>query len=78
VKEEYMNNINDLIYALDSGDMATASTAFSSAMADKINDALNDKKIEIGQTMLGITQEEEFDEETLEDNNDDEVSGVSD
>jgi len=73
-----MTSINDLIYALDSGDMSTAGNAFSTVMVDKINDALNDKKIEIGQTMMGITQEEESNEETLEDINDDEVSGVSD
>lgn len=75
-----MSNINDLISALSGQDMVQANNVFGSLMQDKINDALDDRKVQIAQSMMGINPDEEFeDEEEYEEvEEDDELQDVSD
>lgn len=54
----------DLINALNSGDNIEAGNVFNSLMADKINSAMDDRKVQIAQGMMGGEQEEmDFDPE---------------
>lgn len=66
---------NSILDALKSDDKVAASNAFTDIMQSKINAALDDKKIEIAQSMSGVEVEEEpvGDIEADED-----ISGVSD
>ena len=63
----------DLINALQGGDNVEASNVFSSLMADKINSAMDDRKVQIAQGMMGGEEEEqiemdfESEEEVVED-----------
>lgn len=50
----------DLINALNGGDNVTASNVFSSLMADKINTAMDDRKVQIAQSMMGGAEEEQL------------------
>lgn len=54
-----MPGVNDLISALSDGDMVRANDTFNSVMADKMNDALDDAKIQLAQSMLGTEESEE-------------------
>jgi hypothetical protein len=64
----------DLISALNSGDNVEASNAFTSIMADRINSAMDDKKVQLGQAMMSGEEEQiEMDfesEEEVEENED--------
>lgn len=62
----------DLINALQGGDNVEASNVFSSLMADKINSAMDDRKVQIAQSMMGGEEEQiemdfESEEEVVED-----------
>lgn len=60
----------DLINALNAGDNIEAGNVFNSLMADKINSAMDDRKVQIAQGMMGAEQEEmdfEPEEEEYED-----------
>ena len=67
-----MTNVNDLINALNGDSNNDANNAFSALMQDKINTAMDDRKIAIAQGMTGTTPE--LEEVEL----DDEVSGIQD
>ena len=67
-------DVNGILSALKDGDKVAASDAFTSIMQSKINDALDDKKIEMAQAMSGVEVEEPV--EDLE--ADEDISGVSD
>jgi len=65
-------DVKDLINALSSGDNVAASNVFNGVMADRINSAMDDKKIELGQSMMGgqvDVEEEDPVEEVEEDEN---------
>lgn len=64
-------DVKDLINALSSGDNVAASNVFNGVMADRINSAMDDKKIELGQSMMGgqVDVEEDPVEEVEEDEN---------
>ena len=67
-----MTNVSDLINALDGDSKNDANNMFSALMHDKMNAAMDDRKIAVAQGMTGTTvQEEEVDL-------DDEVSGIQD
>ncbi len=67
-----MTNVSDLINALDGDSKNDANNMFSALMQDKMNAAMDDRKIAVAQGMTGTTVEEE--EVEL----DDEVSGIQD
>ena len=67
-----MTNVSDLINALDGDSKNDANNMFSALMQDKMNAAMDDRKIAVAQGMTGTTVEEE--EVKL----DDEVSGIQD
>lgn len=74
--------VKDLIDTLGDGNKAAANDVFNSLMADKINSALDDKRVEIAQQFGApaveepeVEQEEEFVEDEIVD---DEVQGISD
>ena len=84
--------VNDLVGALNTGNKADANAMFNSMMSDRINDALDDKRIAVAQAMGGAQVEEpaememeaelaaesEFDDDvTLEAENDN-IQAVSD
>jgi len=86
-----MPTVDELIQSITSGNMTGANQTFASMMQDKLNSALDDRKIEMAQSMLGIESDEDNDnEEDLEgmddtdhdeheeQQHDDEVQGVSD
>ena len=54
-----MTDVNDLINALSAGNNVSAEDTFNSLMADKINSAMDDRKIEISQGMMGVAPEVE-------------------
>jgi hypothetical protein len=64
----------DLINALNLGNNVEASDVFSSLMADKINSAMDDRKVQLGQAMMSGEEEQiEMDfesEEEVEENED--------
>ena len=64
----------DLINALNSGNNVEAGNVFSSLMADKINSAMDDRKVQLGQSMMSGEEEQvEMDfesEEEVEENED--------
>jgi len=60
-----MSNINDFILAIANGNLSNANTVFNDLMQDRLLAALDDKRIELAQGMLGI-EENEF---SLEDDN---------
>lgn len=49
-----MSDVNELIVALSQNDMVRANSVFGNVMNSKINDALDDAKIQMAQSMLGI------------------------
>ena len=53
-------DVNDLINALKNGENVEAENTFNGLMADKINTAMDARKIELGQGMMNPTQEEEL------------------
>lgn len=61
-----MTDVNDLINALGAGDNVSAEDVFSSLMADKINSAMDDRKIELAQGMMGGPEVEEMEYEEPE------------
>ena len=67
-----MTDVSELINALNAGNNNDANNTFSSLMQDKINTAMDDRKIAIAQGMSGTTVEVE-DVEI-----DDEVPGIQD
>lgn len=69
-----MESVKNLIDALNNGDNIEASSVFASIMNAKINDALDDKKIEIAHGMAGLKNNTE--ESVNED--DDNVQTISD
>jgi len=54
-----MSNVNDLISSLSSGDMSSAETHFQDLMNQKMQDAVDAKKIEVAQGMYGDYAEDE-------------------
>lgn len=64
----------DLINALNTGDNIEAENAFHSLMADKINSAMDDRKIQIAQSMMGGEEQMELDFESEEEVEDEDVS----
>lgn len=67
-----MTDVSELINALDAGSNNDANNAFSALMQNKINTAMDDRKIAIAQGMSGTAVEVE-DVEI-----DDEVPGIQD
>lgn len=76
-----MPTVNDFVNAIATGNLANANTLFGGLMQDRLSQALDDKKIELAQGILGVadvsTEEGAEEESTLEDNENAEVSGVS-
>ena len=69
-----MPNVNDFVSAIAAGNLANANTMFGELMQDRLSAALDDKKIELAQGIIGL----EADEDTAEEDNENaEVSGVS-
>jgi len=60
-------DVNDLINALKNGENVEAENTFKGLMADKINTAMDARKIELGQGMMNPTQEEELEADSAED-----------
>lgn len=64
----------DLINALNLGNNVEAGDVFNSLMADKINSAMDDRKVQLGQAMMSGEEEQvEMDfesEEEVEENED--------
>ena len=56
----------DLINALNAGDNIEAGNVFNSLMADKINSAMDDRKVQIAQSMMGGEEQLEMDLESEE------------
>lgn len=56
----------DLISALQGGNNVEASNVFNSLMADKINSAMDDRKVQIAQSMMGGEEQLEMDLESEE------------
>jgi hypothetical protein len=54
-----MTTINDLIVSLANDDMVSAGTIFTSIMGDKTNEYLDNAKVGIAQSFLGIEQDED-------------------
>ena len=71
-----MSNVNDFVTAIASGNLVGANSMFGALMQDRLSQALDDKKIELSQGIIGV---EADDEVTLEDGDIEnaEVSGVS-
>lgn len=67
-----MTDVSELINALNAGNNNDANNAFGALMQDKINTAMDDRKIAIAQGMSGTAVEVE-DVEI-----DDEISGIQD
>lgn len=61
-----MSDVNELIMALSQNDMVRANSVFGNVMNSKINDALDDAKIQMAQSMLGIDDTDEVEEEEEE------------
>jgi len=59
-----MSDVNELITALATGDMVKANDSFNSVMNNKINDAIDDTKIQMAQSMMGSDESETEDEYT--------------
>lgn len=74
-----MPTVNDFISAIATGNLVNANSMFGELMQDRLSAALDDKKIELAQGMIGIEQSsnDEEDNDTVEDNEHAEVSGVS-
>jgi len=54
--EEIQNDnvsVSDLINNLNAGDMSDANASFAAIMNDRINDALDDKRVAVAQNMSG-------------------------
>ena len=63
----------DLISALNSGNNVEAGNVFTSLMADKINSAMDDRKVQIAQSMMtGEEDQMELDFESEEEVEEDE------
>jgi len=60
-------DVNDLINALKNGENVEAENTFNGLMADKINTAMDARKIELGQGMMNPTQEQELEADSAED-----------
>jgi hypothetical protein len=69
-------NVNDLINRLRDGDNVGAEDAFHGLMADKINTAMDARKIEVAGTMA--TGEEQLELDFEEDESETEVAGDED
>jgi hypothetical protein len=61
-----MTDINDLITSLGAGDNVKASDVFSGLMQDRINSAMDARKIELGQGAFGEEEQVEMDFEQSE------------
>jgi len=59
-------DVNDLINALKSGENVEAENTFNGLMADKINTAMDARKVELGQGMMNPAQEEELEADSAE------------
>ena len=77
-----MATTEELIDTLSKGDMVQAGQAFTDLMNAKVQDSLNDRKVELGQQMHlspeeieAMNAEAEPDEEDLEDEEDSEIEG---
>lgn len=74
-----MADVMDFVTQVGDGKMADAEKSFANVMQDKINSAMNDRKIELANTMAGVEPTVEVDEtETEEVEDHDEIQGVSD
>ena len=77
-----MPTTEELIDTLSKGDMVQAGQAFTDLMNAKVQDSLNDRKVELGQQMHlspeeieAMNAEVEPDEDELEDEEDSEIEG---
>lgn len=77
-----MATTEELIDTLSNGNMVQAGQAFTDLMNAKVQDSLNDRKVELGQQMHlspeeieAMNAEAEPDEEDLEDEEDSEIEG---
>jgi hypothetical protein len=61
-----MSDVNELIAALSQNNMVRANSVFSNVMNSKINDALDDAKIQMAQSMLGIDDTDEVEDSDYE------------
>ena len=75
-----MADVMDFVTQVGDGKMADAEKSFANIMQDKINSAMNDRKIELANTMAGVETAVEVDEIETEQEveTDDEIHGVSD
>lgn len=69
--------IQDLINASAQQKPIDFSNAFGDLIIDKLNDAVNTKKMELAQTMFApaVESPEEVEDEELEDNSEEEIDG---
>ena len=73
-----MADVMDFVTQVGDGKMADAEKSFANIMHDKINSAMNDRKIELANNMAGVEPTVEVDEtETEEVEDHDEIQGVS-
>ena len=56
-----MADVNDIIFAVASNNLVDANKAFNAVIQDKINNALDDTKIQLAQSML-LTPDDESEE----------------
>ena len=56
-----MADVNDIIFAVASNNLVDANKAFNAVIQDKINNALDDTKIQLAQSML-VTPDDESEE----------------
>lgn len=73
-----MSDVNDLINALKGGDMSTTNVTFASLMQDKMNAAMDARKVQLAQTMVGAGPKTEVEEEETEDDEVQELPAESD
>ena len=57
--EENIMSVENIISSLKDGDNVNASKEFTAAMASKLSDALDAKKIELASTMVDRKKEEQ-------------------
>ena len=62
-----MSTLRSFVDAIENENMADAQNAFNSAVADRLNSALDDKKVEVAASMYGSGDEVTADLEDLTD-----------
>lgn len=71
-----MTDVNELINALNSGDNVEAGNAFNDVMLDKISSALDTRKIDVAQSMMGNGPEIEVEDFNTGEVEDEDISSA--